>query len=411
MPTGLCLPFLTDAHLRLHQEAQDFAASRLAGPARRMEARGPHTDRDVREILSGTGWLGLLIDTADGGLGLDHTAKTLVLQAVSRVSPAAGAILQASILGAAPIAEYGSVELRRRLLPEIAAGRCWPSIAVTDPEHGSHVLGMQATARPSRGQYILDGEKVLVGNAALADVHCVIVRTDQPGHRDRDEPGRGGSLTAFLVEQDAPGVTVVPAPVNGLHGFSVDTLRLTRVRVPAANMIGEPGDGHAIAQMASVVYGRLNLAAVALGIHQQMLDETARRVTTRRRLGGHLADLPTVRHHIALMQHHLMTAELAAYHAARLLDAGTDCDPWLHNAKLTAHRAGAASSELAKQLYGGHAARLGEPIEQLRRDIDLIHAPAGTDDLQLLRLAESVLGPHRPQWSTQHAARRALRAA
>ncbi|MGW1626994.1 acyl-CoA dehydrogenase family protein, partial [Streptomyces sp. NPDC002172] len=103
-------------------------------------------------------------------------------------------------------------------------------------------------------------------------------------------------------------------------------------------------------------------------------------------------------------------AELVTYHAAYLLDQGKACDPWLHNAKLTAHRAGAASSEHAKQLYAGHAARVGEPIEQLRRDIDLINPPAGPDDLQLIRLAESVLGPHRPQWSAEHADRRARRA-
>ncbi|EGX59203.1 MULTISPECIES: acyl-CoA dehydrogenase family protein [Streptomyces] len=402
MPTALSLPFLTDDHLSLLNEAEAFATSRLTALARQMEEGGPHTNRDVRQILSETGWLGLLIDTEDGGLNLGHTAKTLVLQAVSRVSPAAGATLQASILGSAPIAEYGSEEMRRKLLPEIAAGRCWPSIAVTDPERGSHILGLEATARPSGGQYILEGEKVLVGNAAIADVHCVVVRTGKPGDRH--------SLTAFLVEQDTPGVDIVPAPVNGLRGFSVDTLRLTRVCVPETNMIGELGDGLDVAQLASVVYGRLNLAAVALGIHQRMLDETTQRVSTRKRRDGHLADLPTVRHRVAEMQHHLMTAELAAYHAARLLDQGKACDPWLHNAKLTAHRAGAASSEHAKQLYGGHAARIGEPIEQLRRDFDLIHAPAGPDDLQLIRLAESVLGPHHPQWSAEHAVRRARRA-
>lgn len=402
MPTALSLPFLTDDHLSVLHEAEAFATSRLTALARQMEGLGAHTNREVRRVLSETGWLGLLIDTEDGGLNLGHTVKTLVLQAVSRVSPAAGAILQASILGSAPIAEYGSEEMRRRLLPEIAAGRCWPSIAVTDPERGSHILGMEATARPSGGQYILEGEKVLVGNAAIADVHCVVVRTGKPGGPD--------SLTAFLVEQDTPGVDVIAAPVNGLRGFSVDTLRLNRVCVPKTSIIGELGDGLAVAQLASVVYGRLNLAAVALGIHQRMLDETTQRVSIRKRREGHLADLPTVRHRVAEMQHNLMTAELAVYHAAHLLDQGKPCDPWLHNAKLTAHRAGAASSEQAKQLYGGHAARIGEPIEQLRRDFDLIHAPAGPDDLQLIRLAESVLGPHRPQWSAEHAARRARRA-
>ncbi|MGW1002154.1 acyl-CoA dehydrogenase family protein [Streptomyces sp. NPDC001118] len=397
MPALLSTPFLTEDHLRLQQQVTTFTDTRIAPLAAEVETRGPHTDDEMRRVLAETGWLGVLIGTEWGGLGLGHVAKTLILQAISRVSPASGAILQASILGASPIAEYGSAEMRRTWLPEIAAGRCWPTIAVTDPEQGSHVLGMKATARRRGKHYVLTGEKVLVGNAGIGDVHCVIARTGRPGKRR--------SLTAFLVEKNTPGLDIIPAPVNGLHGFSVDTLRLGKVRVPRSHVIGRIGDGLAVAQKASVVYGRLNLAAVALGVHQRMLEETALRVSTRKRYKGHLSDLDTVGHRIAEMKTGLMSAELAAYFSAYLLDQGTSCDPWLHYAKLTAHRAGAASSEQAKQLHGGHAAHTGSLIEQLRRDIDLIHAPAGPDDLQLKRLAESVLGPHRSQWSAQHAAR------
>jgi alkylation response protein AidB-like acyl-CoA dehydrogenase len=395
------VPILTEGHHRLLKEAQAFATSQLAPLADQLEERGPHADREVRQILSETGWLGVVIDTKHGGLDLGHVAKTLVLQAVSRVSPAAGAILQASVLGAAPVAEYGSKQMQGRILPEIAAGRCWASIAVTDPEYGSHVLGMEATGRRSGGHYILEGEKVLVGNASIADLHCVVVRTGSPGQPD--------SLTAFLVEQGTPGVDVVPTPANGLRGFSADTLRLSSVRVPETSIIGNVGDGLAVAQLASVVYGRLNLAAVALGIHQRMLEETVRWTSTRKRRNGYLANLDNVRRRVAEMQHHLMNAHLAAYQAAHLLDQGEPCDSWLYNAKLTAHRAGAASSEHAKHLHGGHVSLIGSPIEQLRRDCDLINAPAGPDDLQLIRLAETALGPHRPQWSAEHIARRSAR--
>ncbi|MFB8777978.1 acyl-CoA dehydrogenase family protein [Streptomyces broussonetiae] len=381
-------------HRRLRQQAQAFTSEHIAPLTAPMEARGPHTDHTVRAALAETGWLGVLLCNGWGGLALGHVAKTVILQVLAFTSPAAAAILQASVLGAAPIAEFGSEEMQRAWLPEIAAGRCWPTIAVTEPGRGSHVLGIETTARRSGRQYILEGEKVLVGNAALGDVHCVVARTGKAG--------KANSLTAFLVEKGTLGLDIVPAPVNGLHGFSVDTVRLTRVCVPATHVIGHVGDGLAVAQHASVVYGRLNLAAVALGTHQRLLQETAQRVTTRPRYRGNLSDLDTVRHRIADMQHHLMTAELAAYHAAHLLDQGVPCDPWLHHAKLTAHRAGAASCEHAKQLWGGHAARLGSTVEQFRRDFDLIHAPAGPDDLQLIRLAEHILGPHRPHWSAHH---------
>lgn len=396
MPIALLSrPFLTEQHRRLQDQVEALTAAQIAPLASEMESRGPHTDPEIRKILSATGLLGVLINTEQGGLGLGHVAKTVIIQVLSRTSPAAGAILQASILGAAPIAEYGSADMQHAWLPEIAAGRCWPTIAVTDPEQGSHILGMEVTARHTRTGYVLDGEKAFTGNAALADVHCVVARTGTPGEKR--------SLTAFLVEKGTAGLDVVPQRVNGLHGFSVDTLRMSGVHVPKTQIIGEVGDGFDIAQTASVVYGRLNLAAVALGTHERMLEETVRWVSTRKRYGDHLCDLDTARHRVAKMQACLMTAEVTTYHAAHLLDQGEPCDPWLHHAKLTAHNAGVESAEHAKQLYGGHAGVLGTPVEQLRRDIDLINAPAGPEDLQLKRISETALGPSRPQWSTRHA--------
>ena len=121
MPALLSSPFRTEDHLRLQQQVTTFTDTRIAPLAAEVEARGPHTDDEMRRVLAETGWLGVLIGTEWGGLGLGHVAKTLILQAISRVSPASGAILQASILGAAPIAEYGSAEMRRTWLSQLGA--------------------------------------------------------------------------------------------------------------------------------------------------------------------------------------------------------------------------------------------------------------------------------------------------
>ncbi|MDQ1031485.1 alkylation response protein AidB-like acyl-CoA dehydrogenase [Streptomyces umbrinus] len=395
---SLTRPYLTDDHQPLQQQIQDIVNTQIAPLAPQMEERGPHTDREVRRMLSETGWLGVLLGPDEDGMDAGHVVKTWMLAEVARRSAAASAILQASILGAAPIAEFGDEAMRRDWLPDIAAGRIWPTIATTEPVAGSHVLGMETTAHRKGQCFVLNGEKDLVGNADLGDVHCVIARTGKrPGAK---------SLTAFLVEKNTPGLEVVRRPLNGLHGFSADGLRLSSVHVPRTRVIGEIGDGLAVALLSSVVYGRLNLAAVALGIHQRLLDVTKEWVSTRPRYKGHLSDLPPVRNRIAEMQGQLMSAQLAAYHAAYLLDEGIPCDAELIYSKLTSHRAGVASAEHAKQLHGGHAGRLGNPCEQLRRDMDLVHAPAGPDDLQLIRLAEQALGPSRTQWSARHLSHR-----
>ncbi|MDX2827751.1 acyl-CoA/acyl-ACP dehydrogenase [Streptomyces ipomoeae] len=395
MPTTS--PYLTDDHERLREKVKSIADAEIAPRVAGMESRGPHTDRELRPIMGE--WLGLLIGSEWGGRDEGHLAKTVAVTEVSRVSGAAGAILQASILGAAPIIEYGSDEMRRTWLPAIAAGEVWPSIAVTEPRHGSHLLDMDSTAHFENGELVIDGAKEFIGNADLADIHCVVVRTGERGD------ARG--LTAVLVEAERDGVEVVHRPSSGLHGFSVDGLRLNGVRVPESNIIGEVGGGHDVALLSSVVYGRLNLAAVALGIHQQALDVTTRWVSVEReRYNGHLSDVKMVRRRLSEMAFRLMQAELAAYHAAYLLDQGQPCDRWLYNAKLVNNRLGVASAEDAKQLHGGHATRIGNPCERILRDIQLINAPAGPDDIQLKYIADDVLNPTQPQWSTKHASRR-----
>lgn len=395
---SLTHPYRTEDHQQLHEHVTALAQREIAPLVSQMEALGPHTDREVRQICSAAGLLGVLIGSDWGGMDEGHVSKTMVLAVISRVSAAAGAILQASILGAAPIIEFGSEEMRSQWLPEIAAGRIWPTIASTDRRSGSHLRGMDTTARRRGKEYILDGEKDLVGNVDLGDVHCVVARTGKTG-----DP-RG--LTAFLVENDMPGVEVIQRPVSGLRGFSVDGLRLTDVRVPRSHIIGEVGDGEAVALISSVVYGRLNLAAVGLGIHQETWDVTTKWVSERERRGGHLSDVPAVRRRVAEMAVRLRQAELAVFHASYLLDMGEPCDEWLLDAKLISNRTAVASAEDAQHLHGGHAVRLENPIERLLRDVRLINAPAGPDDIQIKYIADAALGPSRTQWSVRHAIRR-----
>ncbi|WP_053678244.1 acyl-CoA dehydrogenase family protein [Streptomyces sp. XY66] len=391
-------PYRTEDHQHVHELVTSLAQREIVPLVNQLEALGPHTDREVRRVCSNAGLLGVLIGSDFGGMDEGHVSKTMILVVISRVSAAAGAILQASILGAAPIIEFGSEEMRSQWLPEIAAGRVWPTIASTDRQSGSYLRGMDTTARRRGREFILDGEKDLVGNVDLGDIHCVVARTGKVG-----DP-RG--LTAFLVETGTPGVEVIRRPVSGLRGFSVDGLRLTGVRVPRSHVIGEVGDGEAAALISSVVYGRLNLAAVGLGIQQETWDVTTRWVSERERRGGHLSDVPAVRRRIAEMAVRLRQAELAVFHAAYLLDAGEPCDEWLLDAKLISNRTAVASAEDAQHLHGGHAVRLENPIERLLRDVRLINAPAGPDDIQIKYIADAALGPSRTQWSVRHTLRR-----
>lgn len=394
----------TDAHRNLRRTVRDFAQIEIAPRVAAMESAPGRVDTQASTLIAEQGWIGVTIPERFGGMGGGHVAKAIVIEEITRVSGAMGAMVQASQLGVAKILHFGTEEQKQTWLPPIAAGSCLPTIAVTEHESGGHVLGMQATARRHGEDYILNGRKVYVGNSHVGDLHGVVVRTGS----DRSSQ----SLTAFLVEADRPGVRLGPLqPAIGLHGFSFGELVLEDVRVPAANRIGDEGDGLAVAYSSSILYGRLNLGPVALGLHQAAMDQTIEFATTRHLYGAPLADLPTIRHKLGLMQHRLMTARLAVYHAAELLDRGEPCDEWLINAKYLNVEAALDTVRTAMEIHAAAGLFTDRPLERLYRDATCIYAPAGTGDIQLLRLAEIALGTYPSHWSQRLAHLTALPAA
>ncbi|MFF5019487.1 acyl-CoA dehydrogenase family protein [Streptomyces sp. NPDC001165] len=382
--------YLTAEHRQLRETVRDFAESQVAPRVELMERTGA-IETDLARAIARQGWIGVTIDEEPyGGMGAGHLAKTIIIEELSRVSGAMGAMVQASQLGAAKIIHYGNERQKRTWLPRIADGSCLPSIAVTEPGNGSHVLGMQMTARREGRHYVLNGRKIFIGNSHIGHLHGVVARTSD---------GSNG-LTAFLVEADRPGLTLPPHPETlGLHGFSFGELHFDECRIPVANRLGEEGDGRDIAYSSSVTYGRPNLAAVALGIHQAILEQTTAFASERVRYGGALHQLPNIKLKVGQIQSRLMTARLAAYHAAHLLDAGVPCDAQLMNAKLINVEMTLDSARAAMEIHAAAGLLADVPIGRYLRDAHHIFAPAGTSDIQLLRLAEIALGQSKGDWS------------
>lgn len=381
--------FTTEHHDRLRESVRSFAEAEVRPRIAEMEAsRSIHYGLSRR--IAEQGWIGVTVGTEYGGMGLGHLAKTIVIEELSRVSGAMGAMAQASQLGVAKILHFGDERQKDQWLPAIAEGRCLPTIAVTEPDSGGHVLGMSATATRDGDDYILNGRKVFVGNSHVGDLHGVVVRTG-PGSR---------GLSAFLVESDRPGFFLGDHQATmGLHGFSFGELIFDDCRVPAANLLGSEGDGLSVAYSSSVLYGRPNLTAVSLGIHQALVEETVQFSQEHRRYGEPLSELPTVKQKLGQMQSQLMTARLLAYHAAHLLDEGLACDTELMNAKLVNVESSLDSARTAMEVHAAYGLSADRRVERYIRDAHHIYAPAGTSDVQRLRLAEVALGTAKDQWS------------
>jgi acyl-CoA dehydrogenase len=386
--------FTTETHERLRRKVQEFAETRVRPLIPEMES-SKSVQHSLSRLIARQGWIGVTIGRQYGGMGLGHLAKTIIIEELSRVSGAMGAMVQASQLGVAKILHFGNEFQKNTWLPSIAKGDCLPTIAVTEQDSGGYVMGMGATAVRDGDDYILNGRKVFIGNSHVGDLHGVVVRT-----------GSGSKgLSAFLVESQRPGLYLAPhKPAMGLHGFSFGELIFDNCRVPAANLLGREGDGLPVAYSSSVLYGRPNLTAVSLGIHRAVLEETTEYVSKRMRYGQPLGELLPVKIKLGQMQSRFMTAQLAAYHAAHLLDQGEPCDTELINAKLINVEYALDSARQAMEIHSAAGLFTDRPVERYLRDAFHIFAPAGTSDVQLLRLGEAALGTEKGQWSERFAA-------
>jgi alkylation response protein AidB-like acyl-CoA dehydrogenase len=392
--------FTMERHERLREQVREFAEVEVAPQVPAMEStRTVH--HQLSRLIARQGWMGVTVRRQYGGMGLGHLAKTIIIEELARVSAAMGAMVQASQLGVAKIVHFGDESQKKTWLPVISSGQCLPTIAVTEPDSGGHVLGMTASAEADGDDYVLNGRKVHVGNSHVGDLHGVVVRTGS-GSR---------GLSAFLVESHRPGLSLGRhRPAMGLHGFSFGELILDNCRVPAENMLGAEGDGLAVAYSSSILYGRPNLAAVALGVHQALLEKTSAYATEQQRYGKPLSELPTIKAKIGQMQSRLMTARLALYHAVHLLDSGLPCDAELINAKYLNVESALDSARTAMEVHAACGLFPDRSIERYLRDAHHLFAPAGTSDIQLLRLSEVALGSETRQWSQRFADATAERA-
>jgi alkylation response protein AidB-like acyl-CoA dehydrogenase len=187
-----------------------------------------------------------------------------------------------------------------------------------------------------------------------------------------------------------------------LRGFSYGKIRFDECRVPAANTLGVEGGGLEVAYSSSLIYGRPNLTAVALGIHRAVNDQIVEFCRSQHRKGRPLYELPTVKEKLGRIHSLWLTARVAAYHAAHLLDRGVPCDAELMSAKAVGVENLQESIDLAMVIYGAPGLAADRRMDRLWSDAQAMRPPAGTSGVQYLRLAEMAVGNGRRPWSDIH---------
>lgn len=397
--------YVSPAIRRLREQTRLFAQQYVVPRVPTLETG--ETDRHLIKMIATRGWLGLTIPAEYGGgreeYGGGHLAKTIMLEELAYHSAAVAAAAQASILGAAKIVHFGNGDQQRRWLPAIAQGESLPTIAVTDPAVGGYVLGMGGSAERRGGGWVINAAKAFVGNSHVGDLHGLVVPT--PGRQARKARSRSRALSAFLIEADRTGVHLGESqPGLGLRGFSFGKIDFRDCRVPDEALLGEVGDGMAVAYSSSVLYGRLNLAAVAFGLHRAIAAAAVEFSLGRKIDGEPLTRLGTIKASLGDMASRLHASRTVLYEAAYRLDQALPCDQDLLAANLQTTEMAVASADAAMRILAGHALLDGHAVGRYLNDAYCLLPPAGTSDIQRARLADKITGVDKhEQWSVRFA--------
>lgn len=377
----LCWPFFEDRHRALVADADAWAAREIGKPSTDPDVDG--RTRDLVRSFGSAGWLAYSVPRADGQSPgrVDVRSLCLLREILAYRDGLADAAFAMQGLGSLPISLFGSAELRQRYLPDVRAGRRVCAFALSEPQAGSDVAAISTTAIRENGGYVLDGTKTWISNAGVADQYVVFARTNEAGAR---------GLSAFAVDADTRGLEVLETiPLIAAH--PIGTVRLQRCRLPSSRLIGQEGEGFAIA-MATLDVFRPTVGAAALGLARRALDEALAHVRARRAFGSTLDRFQIVRERIAQMATELDAAALLVYRAAWATDTGAArATREASMAKLYATEAAQRIVDTAVQLFGALGVVSGSPVERLYREVRALRIYEGTSEIQSLVIAGQVL--------------------
>jgi len=377
------LTALSEDERLFRQSVYEFADREIRPLVRDMDEQAAMP----RKLIDGLFTLGVMgIETPEelGGSGASFFHAVLAVEALSRVDPAVAVLVDVqNTLVVNALLRWGTEDLRRRYLPRLAAETVG-AYALSESGSGSDAFALAARATSRDGGWSLTGRKLWITNAHEAGVFIVFANANpDAGHR---------GITAFIVERGCAGLTIGKKENKlGIRASSTCELILDNCEVPAANVLGEVGQGYKVA-IETLNEGRIGIGAQMIGLAQGALDHTVSYIKERKQFGKAIAEFQAVQHQVARAATDLEAARLLVYNAARLRDARL---PFLAEAamcKLFSSEVAERTASLAVNLYGGNGFVKDYPVEKLFRDAKIGQIYEGTSNLQLQTIAKHVIG-------------------
>ena len=374
---------LNEEQLMVQQTVRDLARDVIAPRAGEID-RTEEFPWDIVDLFRKQDLFALPFPPEYGGLSGSALTLNVAIEEVAKACATSALILAVQALGGYPIMLAGSDEQKERFLPDLASGKKIAAYALTEPGAGSDPAGMETKAVRQGDDYVITGSKIWITNGGVADTIVVFAKTDMAA-------GSKG-VSAFVVDKDSKGFTATTIHGKlGIRGSNTAELHFDEVVVPAANRLGEEGDGFRLA-LRVLDRSRPGVAAQALGIAQGALDYAVGYARERRQFGKAIAEFQGIQFMLADMEAQTAAARAIVYWASQLID---DKAPGVTHfaalAKLLASDAAMKVTTDAVQVLGGYGYVNEYPVERMMRDAKITQIYEGTNQIQRIVIARDLL--------------------
>lgn len=373
----------TEDQLAVREMMARFAEERLA-PGAAERDRGHDYPHELIGELAALGGMAIKVAPEDDGPGLDATGYLLAVEAITRGDASVGVVMVASNLSASILAAHANDDQRARFLRPLARGeKGAASFGLTEPGAGSDAAGIKTRAVRHGDHWVIDGAKQWITSAAGAEVFLVFARTPELGEK---------SVTCFIVEKGTPGFELGRIEDKmGLRSSGTAMLHFDSCRVPAENVLGQPGQGYGVA-LAAIAPSRLAIAAQSIGIAERAFELGLDYARERNAFGRKVAEFQNSRFVFADSRTELDQAWLLMLRGARLLDKGVEIRGEASMAKVAASETCGRIVDRMLQIHGGNGYSREYEIERLYRDARVMRIFEGTSEVQREVIARDLLG-------------------
>ena len=376
---------LTEEHKMIRESIRKFAEEEIKPLAQELDEKEEFSVELTRKMAE-MGLFGMTISPDYGGHGMDTLSYVLAMEEVSRIDGSQAATITAhNSIGIGPIYMFGSEEQKQNYLPKMCTGEMLWGFGLTEPNAGSDSRATQTTAEKTKDGWVINGSKIFITNVSNPLAGGLTVQA-VTGKLDNGNP----ELTCFLVERDTPGLTITP-----MHGKLMwrasDTaeVHLDGVKVSSDAIVGKQGQGSQ--QMFTALdYGRLGIAAMALGHAQGAYDLALAYGKERKQFGKPIARHQAISFKLADMATEIEIARTHLYNVAKLRDSGETYTKQAAMAKLYCTEMAGRVTDAAIQIHGGYGLMREYDVERLWRDQRILQIGEGTSEVQRIVISRAI---------------------